>query len=124
MRLFQGFQLIYGEGVAPIDRTGVIKFPVRTKSLFPLPQMRVMDKTYEQLCDERAREVLGYNGPLHVFWSGGIDSTCLLVSLLKARGGDRITVLMNRDSIAEYPYFYHTHIRGKLRTVSSASFGG
>jgi hypothetical protein len=116
-------------GVAPVDRSGVLKFPVRTRSLFPLPQMRIFTKTYEELCNERAQALLAraekLDVPLYAFWSGGIDSTCLLVSLLKnatAVQAERIVVLMSEDSIAENPEFYQRHIRGKLRRQSATLF--
>lgn len=119
---YRGFSKIYGDAVCPIDRSGVIKFPAKTTSLFPLPELRAINKTYEQICDERAHEIASRDGPLYVFWSGGIDSTCLLISLLKAGARDRITIFMNKSSVAEYPHFYNKYIRGKIRCQSSGVF--
>ena len=110
-----------------IDRSGVIKTPVRTKILHPIPALRPMGKTFEEICNERAIELVRHaedlNMPLYVFWSGGIDSTLVLVSLLKNTTRDKldnVVVLMTEESIAENPNFYRDHIRGKLQIGSSA----
>ena len=83
------------------DRTGTIRFPIRLHSLFPIPKMRPMRKTLEEVCDERARGILrdadALDVPVGVMWSGGIDSTLVLVSLIKnATSGQkkRVTVLL------------------------------
>jgi hypothetical protein len=120
---------VYGPTTAPVDRSGVLKFPVRMRSMFPLPQMRMFTKTYEELCNERAQQLLAraerLDTWLYAFWSGGIDSTCLLVSLLKNASPaqkERLVVLMSEESIAEYPLFYQKYIRGQLRRESAMLF--
>jgi hypothetical protein len=122
------FQL-YGKWVIPVDRTGSVKTPVRDVSLFPVPGYRVFSKSYEELCDDRAREILGNAEKLgvriYVMYSGGIDSTCVLVSLLKhatAQQKKNLVVLLSHESISENPRFYDEHIRGKLRVESSITF--
>jgi hypothetical protein len=126
---FSHYFKIYGPGVVPNDRTGSIRFPIRTKSLFPLPTFRPLHETFEELCNARAQELLSYaetlGVPLYTFWSGGIDSTLVLVSFLKnatPAQKERITVLMSEESIRENPNFYKDHIHGTLRTESSARF--
>lgn len=112
---------IYTAGACPIDRTGTIRTPVKTRALFPIPAFEPFAKTFEQICDERALEILARARTLdcriYAMWSGGIDSTLLLLSLLKHASGrdrERITVLMSRDSITENPRFYREHVRGQL----------
>ncbi len=126
---FLYFFRVYSLSVMPVDRTGALRFPVRTKSLFPLPKLIDFTKTYAEICDARAQELLQradtLDVPLYMFWSGGIDSTCILVSLLKnatIAQKERITVLMSEDSITEYPDFYRNHIRGKLHRESATMF--
>src|ERR1700733_10926414 len=126
---FSSYFKIYNLGVVPIDRTGTITFPIKTKSLFPMPAYRTFTKTYEEVCNARAKELLERAEKLDVslysFWSGGMDSTTVLVSLLKnatASQKDRIVVLMSEESISENPNFYRDHVRGKLRRDSSAVF--
>ena len=127
--MFSNFFKLYGGWVLPIDRTGTITTPVRSLSLFPVPALRLFTKTYEDVCNERARAVLLHaeklDTDMHVFWSGGIDSTCLLVSLLKnatPAQKKRIVVLLSHESIMEYPDFFDRHIRGNLRAESSTMF--
>jgi hypothetical protein len=127
------FSFIFGKiflrHMAIIDRTGTIKTPVRSRSIYPIPQFRAMGRSYEEMCNERAIELLQradrLNTDLYVSWSGGIDSTTVLVSLLKnatAAQKQKIVVLLSEESITEYPLFYHEHIRGKLRREPSAIF--
>ncbi|HTR18615.1 MAG TPA: hypothetical protein VMH91_01380 [Candidatus Paceibacterota bacterium] len=126
---FSNYFKIYGQGVAPNDRTGTVRFPIRTESLFPIPTLKSTTKTFEELCNDRARELLAHADklgvPLYTFWSGGIDSTLVLVSFLKNATPEQkknITVLMSEESIAEYPTFYKEYIHGKLQTESSGHF--
>ena len=129
LRKFGAYFDIYGREVTPIDRTNVLKLPVSTKSLFPLPKMREFTKSYEDVCNKRAQELLKradkLDTRLFALWSGGVDSTCLLVSLLKnatPAQKERIVVLLSEDSIIEYPAFYYAYIRGKLRRESATMF--
>ena len=41
--------------------------------------------TFEELVNRRAVELWDIGKPIRLWWSGGIDSTCALVSLLKTR---------------------------------------
>ena len=129
MRRFSQFFKLYNPNVVLIDRTGTIKTPVRSTSLFPIPTVEPFSKTFEQICNERACELIGYaehsNVPIYIFWSGGIDSTLLLVSLLKntsAAQRKRLVVLLTQDSINENPRFFAEHINGKLRAEPSSMF--
>lgn len=129
MQRFRHFFTLYGDWALPVDRTGVMKTPVKDLPSFPVPKLRPMGKSYEELCNERALQVLkdaeSLGVPMYVLYSGGIDSTCLLVSLLKHATGaqrDNITVLLTNQSIAENPRFYEEHIRGQLKLGSSFTF--
>ncbi len=122
MQKFSYFYKIYANGVMFLDRTGTIVSPVKMTSLFPMPKLRPLSKTYEEVCNDRARELLARADQkaltMYVFWSGGIDSTCVIVSLLKNATEDQkknIVVVMSEDSINENPNFYRDHIHGKLR---------
>lgn len=112
----------------PVDRSNILSTPVKTISLFPIPKPTVLTTSFADLCLMRAEELLEWipQMPLYVMWSGGIDSTCVLVSLLRMATTQeqqkRITVLLSESSIMEYPSFYQRHIRGKLSCVSSHLF--
>jgi hypothetical protein len=115
---------------APIDRSGVVRTPISVQSIFPIPRYRIVSKSLEQICNERAAELLwradAMDCDLCLLWSGGIDSTLVLVSLLKnaspAQKGRIVTVLSD-TSIAENPRFYQEHVRGQLRVKSSVLVG-
>ncbi len=126
MRLRHYFGM-YGAGACPIDRTGTIRTPVKTLSLFPIPAFEPFAKTFEQICDERAAEILAraraLNVRIYVLWSGGIDSTLLLISLFKQASKEdreRIIVLMSNDSIQENPRFFREHVSGAVELGISA----
>jgi hypothetical protein len=128
-RFLEYFRAYRDPTISPVDRSGVLIFPVRMRSLFPLPRMRVFTDSFEDVCNQRAQELLvraeKLDTSLYVFWSGGIDSTCVLISLLKMATTvqkERIVVLMSEDSIFEYSGFYRDHIRGKLRRESAMLF--
>ena len=131
MARFSIFFKIYNMRMMLIDRTDTIKIPIRVKSLFPLPPFKKSPKTLEDICNERALELLQRAERLgvliYVFWSGGIDSTLVLVSLLKNATDSQkknIVVLLSEASIIEDPQFFQRYIRGKLRTESSIFFQG
>src|SRR5688572_29714982 len=80
---FSRFFDLYGGWVLPVDRTGTVRTPVKTLSLAPLTPFKPFKKTYQEICDTRAKEVLAQadklDSDMYVFYSGGIDSTCVLL---------------------------------------------
>jgi hypothetical protein len=71
-----------------------------------LPNHRL---SFANCCDQRAVELLQLSGNIYVMWSGGIDSTALLVAILKNWPGtelDRVTVLCDNHSIKENRNFF------------------
>jgi len=60
------------------------------------------------------------NQPIIIMWSGGIDSTAMLVAFLQATTDySNITVAFNNDSIREYASFYKNYICGKIKGMST-----
>ncbi len=123
------FKLYNNATIASVDRTGIIRTPIRMRSVYPMPRVIPIRTTFEELCNERARELLQraekLGSTIHVFWSGGIDSTLILVSFLKTATKAQlknIVVLMTEDSIRENPNFYRDHVRGTLRVDSATMF--
>lgn len=71
-----------------IDRTGTLTRRSPVKILRPLaPRLPTFTKQIEQICDERALELIARATREHrkiaVLWSGGIDSTSVAVALLR-----------------------------------------
>lgn len=114
--------------VSLIDRSQNTKLPYDFKlyDKFKMPTDLSSNLTYEECCERRATELYSLskqtNLPIYVFYSGGIDSTLVLISFMKVipqSDWQRLVVVMSLDSIREYPDFYYKHIRGKLQMVSS-----
>ena len=71
------------------------------------------NKTFEDICYETAQLLINLNKPISIFWSGGIDSTCLLATFMKLVSDPKqIRVVMTPKSIEEYPWFYEEKIKG------------
>lgn len=98
------------------DRTGTFLGQIKTvtEDIPAIPTN--FNKTFEDICNERAAQLILTGKELLVTWSGGIDSTGVLVSLIKAAGSnsDQIKVMFERRSIDENSDFYHNHIKDKL----------
>ena len=102
------------------DRTGTFQGSIKTltSSIPSIPNG--FTKTFEEICVERATALIDTGKTLKVTWSGGIDSTGVLVSLIKAAGSntDQIKVMFESRAIEENPDFYNNHIKDKLITSS------
>lgn len=65
-----------------------------------------------------------WDKPWLVMWSGGIDSTVIVASILKNLSpADRanITICCNRISVYEYPEFYYKHILPNFQILDSSN---
>lgn len=111
-----------------IDRTATLDtgFPYRV--IDPIPEPATDGASFAEICDRIGRELLARavedEKPLQVLWSGGIDSTLVLCSLLEAAEAvdrlDLLEVVLTIDSVQEYPRFFERYIRGRLRTVHAS----
>ena len=100
-----------------IDRTETIEHYVNIKNLFPVPKYDPnFSKTWETLCNERAQYLLSQNKIINVFWSGGLDSTNLLMFLIaNAKDRNQIVVQLNYNSIIESGYIFDTFIKPNVK---------
>lgn len=99
----------------------------RTRAMIDIPQMEcltpignlVEPKTVSELCYASAQNILknAESKKIYVTWSGGIDSTLVLSELLKYTPGDQLVVMMDNNSIKEYPDFYNKYIKDKLKNT-------
>jgi len=104
------------------DRSETISIPIKMENKFPIPSLpKNFNKTYEEICDNTAKHIIKIsnekNKKIRVMWSGGIDSTLILVSLLKQGVKDQLEVLLSCDSISENQKFYYDHLLGKIDLV-------
>lgn len=59
----------------------------------------------------------------YVFWSGGIDSTLILCSILKNWDNiENISIVLNQNSIEENPKMYEQHIKNRIKIVNTNDF--
>lgn len=82
----------------------------------PLPEIPAnFTSTFEELTNRRAIELWDIGKPIRLWWSGGIDSTCALVSLLKTRRLDTsLIVYLSKASVEENPDFYDLLVNKKV----------
>lgn len=122
MRRFNTLFDMINYNISFVDRTGGIKVPIRTKTPSQL-SMPVFDPTfsmtYEECCQARVRDILArqeqLDVPIRLLYSGGIDSSLILVSFIKELGveqaANRIQLVMSQESIEENPWMYEKLIR-------------
>jgi hypothetical protein len=120
-----------GLNISLVDRSGVIKMPYRTAVV---PGMEIPSPgtalSYKDCASNRVKELIALQDKtglhLKLFYSGGIDSTCMLVSFITELGyaelKNRATVYISQESIDENPKFYYEHLRGNINIASSENF--
>lgn len=89
---------------------------------YPIPALDTVSIDFGEIIDSVADEFCKQqettDNRIYVSWSGGIDSTAILVSLLKTASAglkDRITVLLDYRSKLENAYFYANFIETNFR---------
>ena len=132
LQLFRDTFTRWIENVCWHDRSLAITTPFRTVTMpgMQLPSYRNITASMEEICQTRATELLLQaeltERQLLVMYSGGIDSTMMLVSLIKSATSQqllrRVLVLMNNSSINENPSFYRDHLVSKCRIDHSQFF--
>ena len=92
-----------------VDRTGSIEYPIKIKNIYPLPIITSETKnpSFEDVCLGRAQKLIDAGRQIRVAWSGGVDSTCLIVALLMCDiPKDQLFICGTYNSIHENPAFY------------------
>lgn len=88
------------------------------KFILSLPREST-NQSYSEIMDERAYQLVQHakskNKTITVTWSGGIDSTCVLVSLLKQNINDMLTVACTSCSIYENRKLFDDYLNNKVR---------
>lgn len=135
VELWANINKLIGFNVGLVDRASGIDMPFNLKIYpgFEMPSLKnvTFNLTYEDCCNEQAQHIIAksklLNKPITVLYSGGIDSTLVLISLMKnldpSEYRDRITVALSIDSMIENPNFYHKHIRNQFNIISSDNIG-
>lgn len=100
-----------------IDRSNALETPFETKILYEIPQKPIISNNlhYNDVCVDRAKEILEKNNDIVIFYSGGLDSTVVVLSFwLAIQNGigkyDQITIAASHHSIIENPEFWQKFI--------------
>lgn len=108
-----------------MDRTQVLDQGFPYAILDPVPKPTPDNTSFAELADKKGKEIVDKavdkGQDIRVLWSGGIDSTSAMVSLMKATQAmekpPTIEVMHSDHSVAEYPKFHDRYIKGKFPTI-------
>lgn len=76
--------------------------------------------TLDDICIDTARTFANLPKKLYILWSGGIDSTVLIISMLKAGiPKEKITIACNPDGLKENYNFYRKFILPNFEVIAS-----
>ena len=96
----------------PVDRTG--QFNPFHISYNPIPKFKNFNKSWEECCMEAAKDLWRLRKPLELFWSGGIDSSGVLIALLETKSdSDVLNIRYTQDSIDEFPLMWEKMVKDK-----------
>ena len=134
LQLWRSLYKFISYAVSFVDRTGTIQIPIHTET----PQHLAMPEydpnfsmTYEECCDHKVSELIELQDrldiPIRIMYSGGIDSSLILISFIKRLGVDqtsrRVEVFLDQESIQENPALWHKFILPYFRIVDSDRYG-
>lgn len=77
---------------------------------------------WDECMDRSAINLHNLNSTIYLMWSGGIDSTGILIAILKnwpEQDLERVTILLSRESIEEFPGFYSQFIFPNFKILNS-----
>jgi hypothetical protein len=108
-----------------LDRTDTFKAPFATVNLYPIPEVK-STPNFGDLCIERAIEIINENKPIYLMYSGGLDSTSVLVAFteaIKAGYGsfDQIIIATSPEAIPENPNAWWEIILPNYKIVNATS---
>jgi len=128
------YDLFYlNRAAAPkFDRTGLFtKFDISEKynfqSIFRMPDFSTpYNKNFEETAMNTAKKIVESEEQFNLFWSGGLDSTTVLICLHQWRDiiKDKIKIIMTNASIYDNNYAYNEIIKHNYDHVVCDDFGG
>jgi hypothetical protein len=113
---FQKTHDLVSSHYAPVmDRTETIKTGFNFKNNCPIPDFTGFNKKLDDIIIDRAIDLISKGEIINVFWSGGIDSTTVLVALLKVGiKKDQLRIISRMSCMYEYRKFLFEYILNKL----------
>jgi len=133
MTMLRTMTRFWASSFVVIDRTGTTTNPINSYTLphLELPEFKAQNLDLDELCCQRARELLKKaektQRRLAILYSGGVDSTLILVTLLKVATQEQldqyVTVFLSEVSRSENPSFYDQYLLKHYKNlVSSYAF--
>jgi hypothetical protein len=102
-----------------VDRMGQTSYPFQIHVRRPW-QVDPTATDLETACEQEVQQIVSENpGPYNIYWSGGIDSTLVLVSFMKLVPLSSLRVYCSGASIAENTWLYEKYIKPNLEIVDS-----
>lgn len=99
-----------------LDRSNFYPHPL----LIHAPKIpKIKNISFEQCMYDRAIELSNITGPKKILWSGGIDSTALLISLIKYDSEFNYEIICRPSSLQEYPMFYEKYVSKMHHTIET-----
>ena len=104
---------------AIIDRNGDLEhfLPISYKHPSPIFDLN-FKKSFKEVCEERATNLIKTYKRLNIFWSGGIDSTLVLFMLMsKTNNFSQIRVICTTDSLVESGSMFDKLIKHRVSYI-------
>jgi hypothetical protein len=111
---------------APIDRTGLYEYPY-SFNYTPLPSSPNYAGSFADACLDKAQRVWAMPQQKKMLWSGGIDSTAMLVAMILTNSlwDQSLQIVTSSYAIQEeYPWFFQNIIqpKGNYRLIENSQF--
>jgi len=118
INLFKESNFFFNLTASAIDRTGANEFFIPIKISKIPKDKNNCEKSFKQICEERSLELLRTNKRINIMWSGGIDSSLVLFSLInKANDLKQLRVILTPDSIVESGNIFDRYINNKIEFI-------
>jgi len=116
-KLFDTYEKLGLHKNAVYDRSGAIPHYLRMSPIHPMPKYDPnYNRNFYDIVEERAKELLALGKPIKVCWSGGLDSTFVLFTLLRyANDKSQITVYGTYASIIESGDVFDKFIKNNIQ---------
>jgi hypothetical protein len=123
---FSEFFKLVAPNTCVIDRTSndALNTPFKIKALSALPKRGDFDDVpFGELCMRRAREIADEGKPIKIFYSGGLDSTVVVLSFLKmieskAIDESQLEIFTSPYAIAENPKMWELILKSGIKLSS------
>jgi len=117
IKLFEEANLNRNKITTILDRTGGNDFFVPCVKQ-EIPKENNINKSFKELCEERSLELLNTGKRINILWSGGLDSTVMIFSLMnKANDLSQLRVILSPESILESGNMFDKLIKNKIEYV-------